>query len=140
VQRKVEECYEFLAHHLIPHAQAEEHALHPVVGKVLGASEATATMSRDHVEVGRLTEELGTLHTSANAAALSLAGEADALYTAREKRCLQRVTVVSPVTKVAARRCSSCQAGSERVGWPAWVTKRTTRISVYGRFDDTCDL
>jgi iron-sulfur cluster repair protein YtfE (RIC family) len=53
--------YEFLTHHLIPHAQAEERALYPVVGKVMGAPEATATMSRDHVEIGQLTRELGTL-------------------------------------------------------------------------------
>ena len=50
--------HEFLAHHLIPHAEAEERALYPVVGRVLGAPEATNTMSRDHVEVGRLTDEL----------------------------------------------------------------------------------
>jgi hemerythrin-like domain-containing protein len=63
VQQRVEESYEFLTHHLIPHARAEERALYPVVGRVLGAPEATATMSRDHVEVGRLTEELGTLRS-----------------------------------------------------------------------------
>jgi iron-sulfur cluster repair protein YtfE (RIC family) len=73
VQRKVEECYEFLAHHLIPHAQAEEYALYPVVGKVLGASEATATMSRDHVEVSRLTEELGRLRTALSGEAIEQA-------------------------------------------------------------------
>lgn len=53
--------YDFLTHHLIPHAQAEERALYPVVGKLMGAPEATATMSRDHVEVGKLTEELAAL-------------------------------------------------------------------------------
>ena len=58
---KVEEAYYFLTHQLIPHAEAEDQALYPVVQKVMGASQATATMSRDHVEVGRLTEELGTL-------------------------------------------------------------------------------
>lgn len=48
----------FLRGHLIPHAEAEEAALYPVVGKAMGAAGATATMTRDHVEVGRLTEEL----------------------------------------------------------------------------------
>ena len=48
----------FSAHHLIPHAQAEDQALYPVVARVMGVPEATATMRRDHVEVGRLTEEL----------------------------------------------------------------------------------
>ena len=56
----IQEAYEFLAYHLIPHAYAEEQALYPVVQKAMGASMATATMSRDHVEVGRLTEELKT--------------------------------------------------------------------------------
>ncbi len=58
---KIEEAYYFLTHQLIPHAQAEEKALYPVVQKAMGAPMATATMSRDHVEVGRLTDELGTL-------------------------------------------------------------------------------
>ncbi len=58
---KIEEAYQFLTHHLLPHAQAEEKALYPVVQRVMGAPQATATMSRDHLEVERLTEELGTL-------------------------------------------------------------------------------
>ncbi len=61
VQQGVDAVYEFLMHHLIPHAQAEDKALYPVVGKIMGAAQATATMSRDHVEVGRLTEELASL-------------------------------------------------------------------------------
>lgn len=59
--RLLEDAYEFLTRHLIPHAQAEDRALYPVVQKVMGAPEATATMSRDHVEVGRLTDELRDL-------------------------------------------------------------------------------
>ena len=47
--------------HLIPHAQAEDAALYPIVGRIMGAPEATATMRRDHAEVGRLTGELGAL-------------------------------------------------------------------------------
>jgi len=58
---KIEEAYNFLTHHLIPHAQAEDLALYPMVQKAMGSPQATATMSRDHVEVGRLTEELGSL-------------------------------------------------------------------------------
>jgi iron-sulfur cluster repair protein YtfE (RIC family) len=67
----VDEVYTFLIHHLIPHAQAEDRALYPVVGKILGAPEATATMSRDHVEVGRLTEELRSLRSHLSEAAIS---------------------------------------------------------------------
>ena len=62
----VQTAYRFLTHHLIPHAQAEDKALYPVVQKVMGASQATATMSRDHVEVGRLTDELGGFQAVVN--------------------------------------------------------------------------
>ena len=54
----VDDSYEFLAHHLMPHAAAEEAALYPAVQRVMGAVEATATMARDHVEVHALTDEL----------------------------------------------------------------------------------
>jgi iron-sulfur cluster repair protein YtfE (RIC family) len=57
----IQEVYEFLAYHLIPHAQAEEAALYPAVQQVLGSPQATRTMSRDHVEVGRYVEELDEL-------------------------------------------------------------------------------
>ena len=57
----VGEVYEFLAYHLIPHAQAEDAALYPAVQKALGSPDATKTMSRDHVEVGRYIEELAEL-------------------------------------------------------------------------------
>jgi iron-sulfur cluster repair protein YtfE (RIC family) len=58
---KIEDAYMFLTHQLIPHAQAEEAALYPMVQKVMGAEQATATMIRDHQEIARLTEELETL-------------------------------------------------------------------------------
>jgi iron-sulfur cluster repair protein YtfE (RIC family) len=64
LRRAVEEAHDFLAHHLIPHAEAEERALYPVVGRVLGTPDATKTMTRDHVEVGRLTEELRALRNA----------------------------------------------------------------------------
>lgn len=57
----VGQVYTFLIHQLIPHAQAEEQVLYPTVGRVLRAVEATGTMSRDHLEIIRLTEELETL-------------------------------------------------------------------------------
>ncbi|HSK87736.1 MAG TPA: hemerythrin domain-containing protein, partial [Anaerolineales bacterium] len=61
IREGVKDVYEFLAFHLIPHAQAEEAALYPVVQKVIGSPDATRTMSRDHVEVGRYVEELAEL-------------------------------------------------------------------------------
>ncbi len=61
IRAGVEEVYDFLAHHLIAHAQAEDEALYPVVQRVLGSPDATKTMSRDHVEVGRYVDELAVL-------------------------------------------------------------------------------
>jgi iron-sulfur cluster repair protein YtfE (RIC family) len=76
--RRAEAAYAFLAHHLIPHAEAEERALYPVVQRVMGAPRATATMSRDHAEVGRLTAELGGLVREIGTAGAS-AEQAEAL-------------------------------------------------------------
>jgi hemerythrin-like domain-containing protein len=59
----VDAIYAFLTFHLLSHAQAEERALYLMVGKLMGASEATATMSRDHSEIVRYTEELSALRS-----------------------------------------------------------------------------
>lgn len=61
LRARVDAAHEFLVHHLLPHAQAEERALYPAVQRAAGAPEITATMSRDHVEVERLTSRLGEL-------------------------------------------------------------------------------
>lgn len=61
VRQGVEEAYAFLTQQLTPHALAEERVLYPTVGRLLGAPTATATMSRDHREIERLTRELASL-------------------------------------------------------------------------------
>jgi len=61
VLRAVDEAHAFLVHYLIPHAVAEDRVLYPTVERVMAAPGATATMSRDHTEVGKLTDELGAL-------------------------------------------------------------------------------
>ena len=66
----VDEALSFLVDHLIPHATAEDRALYPVVAEVMGAPEATATMSRDHVEVDRLTCALHDLRQRLDGAAV----------------------------------------------------------------------
>ena len=63
LRQEIDDIFAFLTHQLLPHAQAEERALYPVVGRLMGAPEATATMSRDHVEIKRLTEQLGELRS-----------------------------------------------------------------------------
>lgn len=64
LEEHLDQATQFLKHHLIPHAQAEERALYPLVARLMGAPQATATMSRDHIEVGKLTEELVTLRSA----------------------------------------------------------------------------
>ncbi len=63
VRRSLDRVYQFLTGQLIPHAAVEEEALYPAVAKILGSPQATATMSRDHIEVTRLTEQLGWLRS-----------------------------------------------------------------------------
>jgi len=77
----VEEAYDFLAYHLVPHAQAEDEALYPVVQQALGSADATRTMSRDHVEVGRYVDELAVLKNGLTGGGL----------TAAQTRSLRRV-------------------------------------------------
>jgi iron-sulfur cluster repair protein YtfE (RIC family) len=74
----IKEAHSFLTHHLIPHAEAEDKALYPVVQKIMGAPQATATMSRDHVEVGTLTRELADLRQQLSSVKFS-AEQANAL-------------------------------------------------------------
>ncbi len=63
VRQGIEDVYTFLTQQLTPHAQAEERVLYPTVGRLLGAPAATATMSRDHREIERWTQELGALRS-----------------------------------------------------------------------------
>jgi iron-sulfur cluster repair protein YtfE (RIC family) len=81
LRHAVDEIYAFLTLQLIPHAHAEDAALYPIVGNLMGAAQATATMSRDHVEVGRLTDELAALRSEI------AAGEADE----RQAKALRRL-------------------------------------------------
>lgn len=62
LKASIESRLEFLRDHLRPHAQAEDEVLYPVVARVMGSPEATATMRRDHVEVVRLTDKLDGLY------------------------------------------------------------------------------
>ncbi|HEY5982607.1 MAG TPA: hemerythrin domain-containing protein [Anaerolineales bacterium] len=72
VRQAVDAAYKFLAYHLLPHAQAEDAALYPTVQQVLGSPEATRTMSRDHVEVGRYIDELAALKNGLTGISLTI--------------------------------------------------------------------
>jgi iron-sulfur cluster repair protein YtfE (RIC family) len=61
LRERIAEVREFLVHELIPHARAEDAELYPVVARLMGAPEATATMRHDHVEVAGLVDELEAL-------------------------------------------------------------------------------
>ncbi|OBF25130.1 heavy metal translocating P-type ATPase [Mycobacterium sp. ACS4331] len=49
-----------LEQRILPHEEAEENQLYPALATPLRSSEATATMSRTHAEIRRLTERIGT--------------------------------------------------------------------------------
>jgi iron-sulfur cluster repair protein YtfE (RIC family) len=58
VHARVSRAIAFLDDGLLPHARVEERTLYPVVEATLGSPGCTATMRRDHVEIGRMTEAL----------------------------------------------------------------------------------
>ncbi|MFI6010128.1 heavy metal translocating P-type ATPase [Streptomyces sp. NPDC051243] len=56
----VREVHRLLTEQLLPHEYAEEHHLYPALAPTLGGPEATATMSRAHVEIDRLAHRIAT--------------------------------------------------------------------------------
>jgi iron-sulfur cluster repair protein YtfE (RIC family) len=57
----------FLYGQLLPHAQAEDAVLYPLMDKVMGADQATATMTADHEAIHRRAESLSALITTIGA-------------------------------------------------------------------------
>lgn len=58
---RLDAAWNFLNYTLLPHAQAEDAVLYPMVELVMDAPRATATMSRDHEEIAHLTHQLITI-------------------------------------------------------------------------------
>ncbi|MFI1069009.1 heavy metal translocating P-type ATPase [Streptomyces puniciscabiei] len=56
----VEQTHRLLVERLLPHEYAEEHELYPALAPTLGGPEATATMSRAHTEIERLSRRIAT--------------------------------------------------------------------------------
>ncbi|HEY3606846.1 MAG TPA: heavy metal translocating P-type ATPase, partial [Pseudonocardiaceae bacterium] len=54
------DAHTFLTQRLLPHEHAEETQLYPALAQPLGSLEATATMSRTHAEIERLSRRIGT--------------------------------------------------------------------------------
>lgn len=57
----IDACRMFLFGRLIPHAEVETQAMYPLVGRLMGNADATATMTKDHDEVVELADELESL-------------------------------------------------------------------------------
>ncbi|MFG3441560.1 heavy metal translocating P-type ATPase [Nonomuraea sp. NPDC047897] len=56
---RLRRVHDVLVKEILPHEQAEESRLYPALGSLLGAPEATVTMSRSHVEISRLVARVG---------------------------------------------------------------------------------
>jgi hemerythrin-like domain-containing protein len=56
----LDRAHAFLVDELLPHEVAEETQLYPALARPLGGGEATATMSRTHAEIQRLSDRIGT--------------------------------------------------------------------------------
>lgn len=75
----VEAAHHFLVSDLLPHERAEETLLYPALAGPLGSTEATATMSRAHAEIQRLSTRIGTHLDRAHAAAAIAADQVEDL-------------------------------------------------------------
>ena len=58
---QVRAVHTFLVEELLPHEQAEDAELYPILARVLGGYDSTGTMSRAHAEIGHLIRRLGRL-------------------------------------------------------------------------------
>ena len=56
---EVRAVYRFLVEELEPHEAAEGAELYPILDRLLGGGETTATMSRAHAEITRQVRRLG---------------------------------------------------------------------------------
>ena len=58
---QVRAVHQFLVDELLPHEEAEDAELYPVLARVLGGADPTGPMSRAHVEIAHLVRRLGWL-------------------------------------------------------------------------------
>ena len=70
LRQRVSDIHAFLSQRLIPHAQAEEQVVYPLVARTLGTVDATSLMGRDHIEIRRLTDELARIQANLSGARL----------------------------------------------------------------------
>jgi len=72
---------EFLHHHLLVHATAEEAILYPLVADLLGGPRATATMAEDHARIRHLAAALAEVDVEDRQSVARLAYGLHALIT-----------------------------------------------------------
>jgi heavy metal translocating P-type ATPase len=77
--QSVADAYALLNERILPHERAEETQLYPALAMPLRSSEATATMSRTHAEIQRLTDRIGVHVNLARAAGGIQSGQIDDL-------------------------------------------------------------
>src|SRR5262245_37681537 len=58
---EIRRVHEFLTRELLPHEEAEDATAYPVVARIIGGEDPTATMSRAHLEIAHRVRMLGTL-------------------------------------------------------------------------------
>lgn len=75
----VDRAHALLADRILPHEHAEETQLYPALAHPLGSNEATATMSRTHAEIQRLSDRIGTHVALARAAGAIQSDQVDDL-------------------------------------------------------------
>ncbi len=61
IPERLAEIHGFLYGRLLPHAEAEDAVLYPMMDKVLGAHQATATMTADHDAIHERTDALAAV-------------------------------------------------------------------------------
>ncbi len=61
LHERIRDVLAFLAGELIPHAEAEDQVIYPLVARMLGTLEGISAMNRDHIEIGRFAAELADL-------------------------------------------------------------------------------
>ena len=58
-RRELGQLYRFLTDELLPHDDAEDASVYPVVARLIGGEDPTATMSRAHMEIAHLVRVFG---------------------------------------------------------------------------------
>jgi hypothetical protein len=56
---EVEQTYRLLADKILPHNAAEDATMYPLVARLIGGDDPTATMSRAHLEIAHMVRVIG---------------------------------------------------------------------------------